>query len=84
MWSYVGSKKHKVCPWFAQDRDTREMVGVHLGDRSRASAQALWHSLPPVYRQCAVCYTDAWDAYQTVVPASRHRVVTKAERGTNL
>jgi len=40
------------------DRKTRVIVGVYIGDRSKESAEKLWESLPPVYRQCAVCYTD--------------------------
>lgn len=45
--------------------------------------RALWQALPPVYRQYAVCYTDAWEAYQGVFLTTRHRVVAKACRGTN-
>ena len=44
--------------WLAIDVKTREIVGVHIGDRSETGAKALWQSLPPIYRQCAVCYTD--------------------------
>jgi len=52
-------------------------VGVYVGDRSRQSAQRLWQSLPPVYRQCAICYTDFWEAYQQVLPSRRHHAVGK-------
>jgi IS1 family transposase len=37
----------------------------------------LLQSLPPVYRQCAVCYTDFWTAYPLVLPKKRHRAVGK-------
>ena len=33
--------------------------------------------LTPVYRQCAVAYTDFWAAYATVLPKSRHRAIGK-------
>lgn len=72
MWSFVGNKQNKQWLWFALDEQTREIVGVYVGDRSRQSAQALWRSLPPVYRQCAVCYTDFWQAYEQVIPGKRH------------
>ena len=36
---------------------TRSLVLLHIGDRSGNSAQALWQSLPAIYRQCAVIYT---------------------------
>lgn len=77
MWSFVGSKNNKVWIWLAIDADSREIVGVYVGDRSRRSAQRLWQSLPPVYRQCAVCYTDFWEAYEQVLPRKRHQPIGK-------
>lgn len=65
------------------DVESRAIVGVYVGDRSRRSAQRLWQSLPPVYRQCAVCYTDFWDAYREVLPHKRHRAVGKDSGKTN-
>ena len=61
--------------WLALDSDSREIVGMHVGSRDHAGAEALWKSLPPVYRQCAVCYTDLWSAYEQVLPQNRHRAV---------
>jgi len=58
LWSFVGDKKRKVWIWLTIDRNTREIVGVYVGSRDREAALKLWQSLPPVYRQCAVCYTD--------------------------
>jgi IS1 family transposase/transposase-like protein len=83
MWSFVGNKKNKQWIWLAIDRDTREIIGVYVGDRSRDGAQSLWNSLPPVYRQCAVCYTDFWAAYETIIPSKRHRAVGKETGQTN-
>jgi IS1 family transposase/transposase-like protein len=83
MWSFVGNKDNKQWIWLAIDRDTREIIGVHVGDRSRRGAQALWNSLPPVYRQCAVCFTDFWDAYNKVIPVKRHKAVGKETGLTN-
>ena len=83
LWSFVFSKKIKVYIWLAIDRATREIVGCYLGDRSAKSAQKLWESLPGVYRQCAVAYTDFWQAYQSVFPRQRHRAVGKETGQTN-
>lgn len=77
LWSLVGNKGHKQWVWLALDTQTREVVGVHIGDRSAASAQALWQSLPPVYRQCAVVYSDFWSAYAEILPSKRHQAVGK-------
>ena len=77
LWSFVDDKGHKQWVWLAMDADTREIVGCHIGDRSRASAMALWQSLPAVYRQCTKVYTDYWSAYETVIPRKRHFAVGK-------
>ena len=53
------------------------------GDRSRQSAKKLWASLPGVYRQCAVAYTDFWESYKTVIPSKRHRAVGQETGQTN-
>ncbi len=77
MWSFVGDKKTKQWIWLAIDRQTKKIVGWHVGKRGEDDARQLWASLPAVYRQCAVCYTDFWDAYAKVIPSCRHRPVGK-------
>ena len=76
-------KKCKQWIWLAINRETREIVGVAIGSRAKATARQLWASLPAVYRQCAVCYTDFWDAYRGVLPTKRHRPVGKESGQTN-
>jgi IS1 family transposase/transposase-like protein len=83
LWSFVFSKKNKFYVWLTIDRKTREIVGCYIGDRSRKSAQKLWESLPSVYRQCAIAYTDYWESYKTVFPSKRHRAVGKETGQTN-
>jgi IS1 family transposase len=39
--------------------------------------------LPEVYQQCAVAYTDFWQAYNTVIPHERHHAVGKESGQTN-
>jgi hypothetical protein len=72
---FVFSKTIKVYIWRLIDRKTRELIGGHLGYRSRQSAKKPWPSLPGVYRQCAVTYTHFWESYKTVIPSKRHREV---------
>ena len=44
-------------------KDASEIVGLDVGSRrSRKAAKRLWLSLPAVYRQCAVAYTDLGQA----------------------
>ncbi|XHX81185.1 MAG: IS1 family transposase [Stenomitos frigidus ULC029] len=77
LWSFVDHKGNEQWVWLALDVETREIVGCHIGDRSGASAIALWQSLPAVYRQCAVCYSDFWVSYPVALPSKRHRAVGK-------
>ncbi|MBW4593787.1 MAG: IS1 family transposase [Brasilonema angustatum HA4187-MV1] len=77
LWSFVDNKGNKQWVWLALDADTREIVGVYIGDRNESAARKLWESLPGVYRQCAIAYTDFWAAYAAVLPSKRHRAVGK-------
>lgn len=83
MWSFFYSKKNEVYIWLAVDRDTREIVGCFVGNRTRQSARQLWASLPDIYQQSAFAYTDCWQAYKTVIPHERHRAVGKETGLTN-
>ena len=80
----MGHKGNKQWVWLALDKETKEIVGVYIGERSSEGAQGLWDSLPAVYRQCAVSYTDFWEAYAGIFPATRHRAVTKETGKTSL
>ncbi|MEG4010503.1 IS1 family transposase [Microcoleus sp. Pol11C1] len=62
MWSIVKNNLKKQWLWIAFDRNTRKIVGLYIEERSKKSASMLWQSLPHVYRQCAVCYTDLWES----------------------
>jgi IS1 family transposase len=73
MWSFVGNKGNKQWIWLAMDVGTREIAGLYVGSRDRKGASGLWNSLPGVYRQCAVCYTDFWSSYREIFPSKRHR-----------
>jgi insertion element IS1 protein InsB len=73
----VDNKGNKQWVWLALDAKTREIVGVYIGARDEAAARELGQSLPPVYRQCAVAYTDFWAAYGAVFPSKRHQAVGK-------
>ena len=83
IWSFVGNKKNKQWIWLALHRETREIVGLYVGSRDYHGALSLWKSLPPVYRQCAVCYSDFWSAYDFVIPTKRHKAVGKETGQTN-
>ncbi len=83
MWSFVQNKGDKQWIWLAKDIDTREIAGVYIGSRDKEGAKGLWESLPGVYRQCAVAYTDFWASYEEIFPSTRHRAVGKESGKTN-
>jgi IS1 family transposase/transposase-like protein len=72
LWSFVDNKGNKQWVWLALDSDTREIVGCYISARDEGAARQLWNSLPTVYRQCAIAYTDFWAAYAAVLPSKRH------------
>jgi insertion element IS1 protein InsB len=65
------------------DANTRQLIAFYVGDRSRDSAQALWANIPLVYREHAMFPTDQYEAYQGVMPAERHRAITKQAADTH-
>lgn len=77
MRSSVGNKSNKQRVRLATDADTKEIAGCYVGSRERKGAEGLRESLPAVYRQCAVCYTDFRSAYEEILPSERHRPVPK-------
>jgi IS1 family transposase len=83
LWSFVDGKQNKQWLWLAMDRESREIIGVYIGDRREEGAKQLWNSLPPVDRQCAVCYTDFWQVYACIFPSLRHQPVGKDSGKTN-
>ncbi len=68
--------------WVALCRRTRQVVAYVLGDRSEASCRRLWEKIPEDYR-LALCYTDFWQSYQSVVPEEQHAPVGKESGQTN-
>jgi insertion element IS1 protein InsB len=83
LWSFVGNKDNQVWLWWAIDAETRLVVGCAIGPRDKQTADDLWFSLPPEYRQRAVCYTDLLQAYASVLPSKRHKAVGKASGKTS-
>jgi insertion element IS1 protein InsB len=83
MWSFVQKKANKQWVWIAMDVNTRKVIAFHVGDHSRDRAKELWAKIPLVYREQATFHTDRYEAYQGVIPAARHKAITKNARKTN-
>ena len=76
-------KANKQWVWIAMDKQTRQIIAFHVGDRSRDSAKQLWANVPEVYRTQATFYTDQYAVYKGVIPAGQHRAITKKAPQTN-
>ena len=83
MWSFCGNKKHKQWIWIALNRDTRAIVGLHIGDRSNKGAKALWNSLPASCKEYSTIYTDFWESYKAIFPEKQLTQCGKEEGHTN-
>ena len=83
LWSFVQKKANPHWLWRALDRQTRQIIAFHIGDRSRDSAKQLWANLPPIYRENATFDTDHYAAYLGVIPPAQHKAITKHARKTN-
>jgi insertion element IS1 protein InsB len=83
MSSVVQKKAHKPWMWLAMDAKTRQVMAVHVGDRSRKSAKRLWAKIPQAYRQHAMFYTDQNVVYAGMIPAAQHRAISPLARQTN-
>ena len=83
MWSFCENKKNKQWIWVALSRDTRAIVGLHIGDRSHAGAKELWNSLPDSYKKYSTIYTDFWQSYKSIFPEKQLHQCGKEEGQTN-
>ncbi len=73
MWSFVGKKTYKRWIWIVFDPIHRVTVAYHIGDRSDASARALWKKIQKRLRGCKF-ESDDWDSYKKIFPAEKHRI----------
>jgi len=61
----------------------RQIIGFHVGKRTIKDAQALWDSIPNIFKEKATFFTDYWKAYKSVIPAKQHIALGKDSGFTN-
>jgi insertion element IS1 protein InsB len=54
-----------------------KLLGFMWGSARRREPASYGTLCERVYRQCAVAYTDFWDAYGCIFPEKRHKAVGK-------
>ncbi len=84
IWSFVGRRENKRWIWLIIERRTRQIIAVHIGDRSQASADALWAKVPACVKAKALVLTDQWEAYGLVIPSAQHTACNKGSGQTSL
>ncbi|HEY0460202.1 MAG TPA: IS1 family transposase [Pyrinomonadaceae bacterium] len=72
LWSFVERRENKRWVWLILERRTRQIIALHIGDRSQDSARALWAKVPPSIKAQALVLTDCWDAYGLAIPSNQH------------
>ena len=67
-------------PWMPK---SRQVMAVHVGDRSHTRAEHLWAKAPHAYRQHTTLYTDHYVVYVKVMPTTHHQAIRTLTRKTN-
>lgn len=77
LWSFVGRRDNKRWIWLVLERRSRQIIALHIGDRSQDSANALWSKIPTEVKAQALVLTDNWEAYGLAIPADQHTTCDK-------
>jgi IS1 family transposase/transposase-like protein len=77
IWSFVQKKANKRWIWLILERRTRQIIALHIGDRSQKSADALWAKVPSAVKAQALVLTDRWEAYGLAIPTTQHTACEK-------
>lgn len=78
LWSFVQNKKNKQWIWLAINPANKQIIGLHIGDRSSSAAQELWENIPSYWRNNADFFSDYWRAYKAVFDPEHHHAVGKS------
>lgn len=78
LWSFVDEKGNEQWIWLAIDAQTREIVGIPVGDRPECGIGSSVVGLDATgISEICSDFTDHWSAYRAVLPKQRHRSVDK-------
>lgn len=84
LWSFVAKRANKRWVWLVLERRTRQIIALHLGNRSQDSAVRLWAKVPLQIKAQALVLTDCRDAYAVAIPANQHVACGKQSGQVNL
>ena len=72
-WSFVSNKANKCWIWVAYERNSKQVIAFHIGDRSKQSAKLFYQKIPALLRKkCSLFFTDDLQSYNGVIPIEKH------------
>ncbi|MGV3599174.1 MAG: IS1 family transposase [Bacteroidota bacterium] len=74
LYLYIKKKKSKRWLWLALCRDTKRIVGFHVGGRGQKALKTLYNSISVI--ECSNYYTDGHAPYKNVLPKKKHSTAT--------
>jgi len=78
LWSFVGNKGNKQWVELALDVESGEITGVFVGKSGSCwSKRTVAVATSECIANVLYAIADFWEAYERVIPSSRHRVVGK-------
>ena len=75
LYSFVGSKKKKVWILYAYCAQTKEILSLTMGKRSRKTVKDLFKRMKNI--EVDFWCTDAWSAFKEAFPSDKHLVVKR-------
>ena len=84
LYSFVQTKQKKVWILYASCVETKEILAVTMGNRSKKTVLELYNRLKDI--QVNFWCTDHWEAFKAIFPSEKHKVgkeFTKAIEGVN-
>jgi insertion element IS1 protein InsB len=72
LWTFVGRKKNEVWITYAMDRSTKEVIGFHVGTRTKDKLEQVTSKV--LMRNPKRVCTDGLVTYKSLIPKELHRV----------
>lgn len=74
MYSFVGKKDKKVWLFYAYAPETKEILAITMGKRSRKQLQSLMIQLKNLHIEIDFYCTDKFEAFKEILPYYSHLI----------
>ena len=82
-WSFVGNKRNPQWLWSALDTSSRQVLAIHIGPRTRSSAEALLSKLPEEVKKSPLLHRSVSSVLRSTYLKQRHRAKVRGGGHTN-